>query len=96
MNRLPGLVGLPGQVVLSRHSNVYPIVHVQFVTTVLRLGEVEPLGHARQFSTVVAPAVAEYVPVPQSVHVAESVAPAVGEYVPAEQVVHGAEPVALL
>jgi hypothetical protein len=46
---------------------------VQLATTVLALGEIEPLGHARHVVTVVAAAVAEYVPDPQFVHATEPI-----------------------
>jgi hypothetical protein len=47
---------------------VEPALHVQAVTTVLGLGELELPGHATQVDSSVAPAVAEYFPAAQFTH----------------------------
>ena len=47
---------------------VKPTLHVQAVTAVLGLGELELLGHATQVDSSVAPAVAEYFPAAQFTH----------------------------
>ena len=60
--------------------------HMQLVTAVLALGEIELLGHVRQVAVEVAPMVAEYVPAVQSVQGAEPVA---FLYVPATHAAHG-------
>ena len=52
---------------------VDPALHVQAVTTVLALGELEVLGHTTQSDSTVAPVVAKYFPAAQSVHAAEPV-----------------------
>ena len=50
----------------------------------------------RQVDSRAAPTVAEYVPAPQSRHVAVVVAPVAAEYLPAPQSRHAAEPVLIL
>jgi hypothetical protein len=45
-----------------------PTLHVQEVTTVLALGELELAGHATQVDSSVAPAVGEYLPAAQFTH----------------------------
>lgn len=60
--------------------------HMQLVTAVLALGEIELLGQARHTAVEVAAMVAEYVPDPQFVHEAEPVAVL---YLPVAQAVQG-------
>ena len=62
----PNNAGKPPQVVLSTHSNWKPIGHAQSVTAVLEIGELALAGHVVH---ALAPATAEYVPAPQSMHV---------------------------
>lgn len=65
---------------------VKPTLQVQAVRVELAIGELELVGHVTQVAAAVAPVAAEYVPAPQSVHVALPVSVL---YVPATQAVHG-------
>ena len=62
-----------------------PTLQVQAARAELEIGELELPGHARQVVAIVAPAVIEYVPAPQSVH---AELPLVVLYFPATQAVH--------
>ena len=64
---------------------VYPVLQTQPCTPVLAVEEFVFEGHAEQVEPVVAPRVPEYVPAPQSVHVA---LPMTVLYFPAKQAVH--------
>jgi len=48
-----------------------PTLQVQAVRSTLEVGELEPVGHATHVVETVAPTVAEYFPVPHSVHAPE-------------------------
>ena len=71
---------------VPEEMSMKPTLHVQEVTTVLGLGELELAGHARQVDSSVAPAVAEYLSAAQSVQTA---LPVVVLYLPATHAVHG-------
>jgi hypothetical protein len=63
----------PGEQAATTHGPpagpVYPVMQVQAVTAVLGLGDIVFAGQVKQVDATVAPAVPEYVPAPQSVHV---------------------------
>ncbi len=70
---------------LPPSAPVNPALQVQAVMTVLETGAFAFEGHARQVDTLLAPTTAEYVAIPQSVHVA---LPALVLYFPATQAEH--------
>ena len=67
---------------VSPFGPVKPALHTQLTRVALPATEVESAGHAWHVVATVAPAIVEYVPAPQLVHVAE---PVVVLYFPAAQ-----------
>ena len=71
-------------------------MQVQAARAVLKLGELELPGHARQVDAAVAAVEAEYFPAPHDVQVVDVVAAVAVEYVPAPHDVQVALPVVTL